>query len=78
VRQSTNHSPTLGQEQEALLLEAQRRLGVRDGMNPAKRPSIFSTRLPLSGNAALSATALIQAVLGIEFTLSGLNKLADG
>ena len=36
-------------------------------MSAANRPSIFSTRLPLSGNAALWASALIQAVIGIEF-----------
>ena len=34
-------------------------------------------RLPGSGNVALAASALIQAVLGIEFVLSGLSKLAD-
>src|SRR5437868_9587896 len=34
-------------------------------------------RLPASGNTALAASALIQAALGIEFLLSGLNKLAD-
>jgi hypothetical protein len=34
-------------------------------------------RLPLSGNAALAASAVIQAALGIEFVLSGLSKLAD-
>jgi hypothetical protein len=34
-------------------------------------------RIPASGDAALAASALIQAALGIEFTLSGLNKLAD-
>lgn len=34
-------------------------------------------RLPRSGNVALAASALIQTVLGIEFVLSGLNKLAD-
>jgi len=34
-------------------------------------------RLPASGNAALAASALIQAALGIEFLLSGLNKFAD-
>ncbi len=36
-----------------------------------------SSRLPASGNAALAASALIQAALGIEFLLSGLNKFAD-
>lgn len=34
-------------------------------------------RLPASGSTALAASALIQAVLGIEFALSGLNKFAD-
>ena len=33
-------------------------------------------RLPASGNAALAASALIQAALGIEFLRSGLNKFA--
>src|SRR2546422_6382428 len=46
-------------------------------MTKLERPSILSRRLPTSGNAALSASALIQAALGVEFTLSGLNKLAD-
>ena len=46
-------------------------------MTKLDRPSILSRRLPASGNAALSASALIQAALGVEFTLSGLNKLAD-
>ena len=34
-------------------------------------------RLPASGSTALAASALIQAALGIEFFLSGLNKFAD-
>jgi hypothetical protein len=33
-----------------------------------------SSRLPRSGNAALASAALIQAVLGAEFVLAGLNK----
>ena len=41
------------------------------------RDSRRSRRLPASGNAALAASALIQAALGIEFLLSGLNKFAD-
>ena len=41
------------------------------------RPTILSKRLPASGNSALGAIALIQAAVGLEFTLSGLNKLAD-
>jgi hypothetical protein len=36
-----------------------------------------SARLPLSGNAALAAGALVQLALGIEFTLAGLSKLLD-
>ena len=35
------------------------------------------TRLPLSGNAALAAGALIQLVLGVEFVLAGLDRLLD-
>jgi hypothetical protein len=43
-----------------------------------ERRSVSSIRrLPASGNAALAASALIQAALGIEFLLSGLNKFAD-
>ena len=34
-------------------------------------------RLPASGNSALAASALIQAALGLEFILSGLDKFAD-
>jgi hypothetical protein len=34
-------------------------------------------RLPASGSTALAASALIQAALGVEFVLSGLNKFAD-
>ena len=33
--------------------------------------------LPRSGNAALVSSALVQAALGIEFTLAGLDKFAD-
>lgn len=52
-------------------------------MNTVKRtgpevaPAVRVRRIPASGNAALAASALIQAALGIEFLLSGLNKLAD-
>jgi hypothetical protein len=46
-------------------------------MTAANRPGILSHRLPLSGNTALSASALMQAVLGVEFVLSSLNKFAD-
>jgi hypothetical protein len=34
-------------------------------------------RLPLSGNAALAAGALVQFVLGLEFALAGTSKLLD-
>src|SRR3989442_6065315 len=34
-------------------------------------------RLPRSGSAALAVAALVQAVLGIEFVLTGLSKVAD-
>src|SRR5438445_11607137 len=40
-------------------------------------PVTRARRIPASGNAALAASALIQAALGIEFLLSGLNKFAD-
>src|SRR2546422_11417233 len=46
-------------------------------MTKPDRPTILAKRLPASGNSALAASALIQAALGLEFTLSGLNKLAD-
>lgn len=36
-----------------------------------------SARLPLSGNAALSAGALIQVAVGLEFVLAGISKLLD-
>jgi hypothetical protein len=52
-------------------------------MNTMQRPvrssarNVTIRRLPASGNTALAASALIQAALGIEFLLSGLNKFAD-
>lgn len=42
-----------------------------------RRRSILTRRIPSSGNAALGASALIQAVLGLEFTFAGLDKFAD-
>lgn len=45
--------------------------------NPTVGKSRRPVRLPASGNTALAASALIQAVLGIEFALSGLDKFAD-
>jgi hypothetical protein len=45
---------------------------------PVSRMTPVSARtLPASGNAALASSAIVQAALGIEFTLSGLNKAAD-
>lgn len=38
---------------------------------------VHEKRLPKSGNAALAAGALIQAILGIEYLLTGLSKLVD-
>jgi hypothetical protein len=37
----------------------------------------LSSRLPQSGNAALTTAAVIQAVIGVEFVLAGLSKLVD-
>ena len=104
-----NDLQRLALEQDALLVEARRRLAVRDRIDDKRRmaqrqvqrhrieervlleskhigetavtkldrPKILSKRLPASGNSALGSSALIQAALGLEFTLSGLNKLAD-
>jgi len=57
-------------------------LGMNIGMNSLRAarspaPTVRVRRLPASGNTALAASALIQAALGIEFFLSGLNKFAD-
>jgi hypothetical protein len=48
--------------------------------DPAAAPApagIAGRPLPASGNVALAASAAVQASLGLEFTLAGLNKLAD-
>jgi len=58
-------------------------MGMNIGMKTMQRPArsaapiVTIRRLPASGNSALAASALIQAALGIEFFLSGLNKFAD-
>src|SRR5213080_611117 len=58
-------------------------MGMNIDMNTMQRPArptaptVTIRRLPASGNTALAASALIQAALGIEFFLSGLNKFAD-
>ena len=41
------------------------------------RPISPAKRLPASGNVALLSSAVVQAALGVEFALSGLNKFAD-
>jgi hypothetical protein len=41
------------------------------------RTLVSAKRLPASGNTALASSAVVQAALGIEFALSGLNKFAD-
>src|SRR5260370_28514514 len=54
-------------------------VGMKTMDRPARSaaPTVTIRRLPASGNTALAASALIQAALGIEFFLSGLNKFAD-
>ncbi len=46
---------------------------------PTRRIAVDNRQpaLPRSGNVALAAAACIQAVLGVEFLLNGLNKLSD-
>src|ERR1043165_8917230 len=39
--------------------------------------TLTTERLPRSGNTALASGALIQAVIGVEFLLAGLNKVID-
>ena len=46
-------------------------------LQAAQATTVAIRRLPASGNTALAASALIQAALGTEFLLSGLNKVAD-
>jgi hypothetical protein len=41
------------------------------------RALVSAKRLPASGNTALASSAVVQAALGVEFVLSGLNKFAD-
>jgi hypothetical protein len=52
-------------------------MAVQARASDARRRPILSSRLPASGNTALAASALIQAVLGLEFVFAGLDKLAD-
>ncbi len=41
------------------------------------RSTFIAARTPRSGNGALASGALIQAVIGLEFVLAGLNKLIN-
>jgi hypothetical protein len=41
------------------------------------RALVSARRLPASGNTALASSVVVQAALGVEFVLSGLNKFAD-
>ncbi len=41
------------------------------------RAPVAAKALPASGNIALASSAVVQGALGIEFALSGLNKVAD-
>src|SRR5260370_6714713 len=58
-------------------------MGMDVGMKTMDRPArsaapyVTIRRVPASGSSALAGSALIQAALGIEFFLSGLNKFAD-
>ena len=44
---------------------------------PDRAASAVRLRTPEGGNVSLASGAVVQAALGIEFTLSGLNKVAD-
>src|SRR5437588_1472624 len=45
--------------------------------HPMSSSHTYPARVPLSGNAALAAGALIQAALGVEFIFAGLSKAVD-
>jgi len=49
----------------------------RAPVTPRALPASGNSALAASGNSALAASAIVQGALGIEFALSGLNKLAD-
>lgn len=58
-------------------------MSARTGMHASPHAQISAPALmpaserSESGNHALAASALVQAALGVEFALSGLNKVAD-
>jgi hypothetical protein len=51
--------------------------GMNNDLQRLDRPPVLAKRLPASGKSAPAASALIQAALGLDFTLSGLNELAS-
>ena len=53
------------------------RTGVSAQTPVSTQALVAAKTLPASGNTALAASATVQAALGIEFALSGLNKVAD-
>jgi hypothetical protein len=56
-------------------MEASDKQKVTEGL--AVHHTLTTDRLPRSGNTALASGALIQAVIGFEFLLAGLNKVID-
>src|SRR6478672_7333823 len=52
-------------------------LDLRAHTHASRLTPVSARTLPASGNAALVSSAIVQAALGIEFSLSGLNKAAD-
>ena len=58
-------------------MSAHARSGVSSQTPGSTQALVAAKALPASGNTALAASATVQAALGIEFALSGLNKVAD-
>src|SRR5207248_10379635 len=82
-RRTRNDALTLRSRRSRYRVPSGPEMGMNKAMNTMQRsarsaaPTVSIRRLPASGNTALAASALIQAALGIEFFLSGLNKFAD-
>jgi len=53
------------------------RAQVHGTAHASSRAPVTARALPASGHAALASIAIVQGALGIEFALSGMNKLAD-
>jgi hypothetical protein len=58
-------------------MSAQARTRVSRQAPISTQAMVSAKALPASGITALAASAMVQAALGIEFALSGLNKVAD-